>query len=241
MSFPQRSRRAAVMVFGVGLALSLDAQEKDGVSIEVDPSIRSEAVHVNYFLAGGFGGYADFTDASQPSTEEIFLPVYRDDQRAKSLKAVVYAKGCEFAKFTLDPLPPGPNRVRLECRKLHTVRLKGVVTGCPRPSELTVRLQYMANWSQTFFGILDGAVWPLPIAEVVPDPDGRFTVEVPDFANDAVTNSYKGQADWSITAWRRGTNDQYWLNTESQQARTPGTLPIEREYPEELQFMAKPF
>lgn len=232
-----------VVVLGVGFALSLHAQEKDGVKIEVDPSVRSEAMRVHYFLVGGFGGYGGFTDVPPKlSTEELFLPLYRDAQRANSLKAVVYAKGCELATFTLDPLPPGPSRVRFECQRLRTIRLKGVVIGYPRPSELTVRIGYMANWSHTFFGIMDGAVLLLPMAEVVPEPDGRFAIEVPDFANDTVTNSYKGQADWSITAWRTGTNDQYWLNTDRQdEASHPGTLPIEPEYPEELQFMVKRF
>jgi hypothetical protein len=81
----------------------------------------------------------------------------------------------------------------------------------------------------------------LAIAEVVPGPDGRFAIEVPDFANDRVTNSYEGQADWSVTAWKTGTNDQYWLNTDKQANRLPGTLAIDREYPEELQFLAQPF
>jgi hypothetical protein len=230
-----------VVTFKVGLALSLIAQEKEGVKIELDPSIRSEAVQMHYYLVGGFGGYGAFTDGPRALTEELLLPIYRGGQRAKSLKALVYAKGCELATFALNPLPPGPNRVRFECRKLGTIWLKGVVTGHPRPSELTVRLRYRAHWSHTFFGILDAPVLSLAIAEVVPGRDGRFAIEVPDFANDGVTNSYKGQADWSVTAWKTGTNDQYWLNTDKQASRLPGTLAIEREYPKELQFVAQPF
>jgi hypothetical protein len=87
----------------------------------------------------------------------------------------------------------------------------------------------------------DGPVLSLAIAEVVPGRDGRFAIEVPDLANDGVTNSYKGQADWSVTACKTGTNDQYWLNTDKQANRLPGTLAIEREYPKELQFVAQPF
>jgi hypothetical protein len=218
-------RALLIVIVGIALAPCLIAQGKDGFTVELNPSIGPESVHVNYFLTGGFGGYGDFTERTEASAHEVVLPMYRNGQRATSLKAVVYAKGCALATFVLDPLPPGPGRVSFECRKLRTVALKGVVTGYPRPSELTVRLRYMANWSHTFFAISDGAVLSFPIAEIVRDADGRFGVEVPDFANDAVTNS----------------NDQYWLNTDSQEAKSPGRLAIEREYPKELQFVAKQF
>jgi len=226
---------------GVGLALCLIAQAKDGLTIDLDPDIRPEAVHVHYFLTGGFGGYGDFTDRTAGSAQEVFLPIYRDGQRATSLKAVVYARGCELAAFALDPLPPIPGRIRFECHKLRAVRLKGVVTGYPHPSELTVRVRYIAHWSHTFFGIADGPVLSLAIAEVVPDRDGKFAVEVPDFANDDLTKSYKGQAEWSITGWKTGTNDQYWLNPDAQDSKIPGALAIQREYPQRLQFIARQF
>jgi hypothetical protein len=234
-------RMVGVLILGVGRALSLIAQEKEGFKIELDPSLRSEAMQVHYYLVGGFGGYGAFTDGPRALTEDLFLPIYRGGQRAKSLKAVVYGKGCELGIFALNPLPPGTNRVRFECRKLGTVWLKGVVIGHSRPSELTVRLRYRAYWSHTFFEIFDGPVLSLAIAEVAPDRDGRFAIEVPDFANDGVTNLYEGQADWSLTAWKTGTNDHYWLKTDKQANRLPGTLAIEREYPEELQFVAQPF
>jgi hypothetical protein len=226
---------------GVGLALCLIAQAKDGLTIDLDPIIRPEVVHVFYFLKGGFGGYGDFTDRTAASAQEVFLPIYRNGQRATSLKAVVYAKGCELAAFALDPLLAVPGRIRFECHELRAIWLNGVVIGYPHPSELTVRVRYMAHWSHTFFGIGDGSVLSLAIAEVVPDRDGEFAVEVPDFANDGLTKSYKGQAVWSITCGKTGTNDQYWLNSDAQNSRIPGALAIQREYPQRLQFSARRF
>jgi hypothetical protein len=226
---------------GVGLALCLIAQAKDGLTVDLDPAVRPEDAHVRYSLTGGFGGYSDFTDGTAASAQEVFLPVYRDGQRASSLKAVVYARGCELAAFALNPLPPIPSRIRFDCHKLRAVWLKGVVTGYPHPSELTVRVVYMAPWIDTFFGIYDGAVLSFPIAEVVPDPDGKFAIEVPDFANDDLTKSHRGQAEWSITAWKTGTNDLYWLNPDAQHSKMPGSLAIQGEYPEGLQFIARQF
>jgi hypothetical protein len=91
------------------------------------------------------------------------------------------------------------------------------------------------------FGIYDGPVLSLPIAEVAPDQDGRFDVDVPDFANDAVTESYKEQAQWSVTASKTGANDQYWLKADGRESTGPGALAIQREYPPRLRFTVRSF
>lgn len=238
---PLLLRPLLIVIVGIFLTRSLIAQERDGLTIELDPSTDSASVRVDYYLTGGFGGYGDLANHTQLSGREVVLPTYRNGLRARSLKAIVYVKGCAFSTFVLDPLPPGPSHVRFECQKLPAITLKGIVIGYPRPSELTVRLRYMASWSLTFFGASDGPVLLLPIAETVPDVDGRFAIEVPDFANDAVTNSYRRQAEWLITAWGQGANGRYWLNTDNEQPVSPGRLAIEREYPKELRFLAKQF
>ncbi len=232
----------AAMVL-LALAPDLTAQGKDRLVIDLDPSIEPASVRVAYFLTGPFGGRGDFTNDLKTLRHQLALPLEQDGERATSLKAVVYAKGCAVQTFAMDPLPAAPPRLRFECRKLRTLVLKGVVAGNPRPWELTIQLSYMANWSHAFFGIMDGPILSFPIAEIIPDRDGRFTIEVPDFANDAVTNSYKdkGEGNWLLTALRTGTNDRYWLNTADRKPESPGALTIERDYPEELRFFADPF
>lgn len=174
-----------LIVLGLAFAFGLHPQEKDGITIDADPGVRSEPLRAYYFLTGEFGGYGDFTGTP-------FLRVHYEGQRARSLKAVAYVKGCELVTITLDPLPPGPSRVRFECRKLRTIKLTGFVTGHQRPSEIKVQVQYLANWSHAFFGILDGATLSLPIGEVTPEPDGSFAIDVPDFAGE--------EAEWVFNA-----------------------------------------
>jgi hypothetical protein len=74
------------------------------------------------------------------------LPLIYEGKRAKSVKAVLYAKGCELSTIVLDPLPSRPSRVSFECRKLPTVRLRGTVVGHSHPSDLTVCFGYTAHW-----------------------------------------------------------------------------------------------
>jgi hypothetical protein len=74
------------VALGICLTLRLTAQEQDGFKIELDPSIRPESVHGQYYFVGDFGGYGDFTDRPRVLADEIFLPIYRDFQRAKSVR-----------------------------------------------------------------------------------------------------------------------------------------------------------
>jgi hypothetical protein len=230
-----------VMCLGVCLTLRLRAQEEDGFKIEFDDShIRPESVHIQYYLLGEFGGYGDFTDRQKPLAGEILLPLYRGLQRARLVKAILYATGCEIETFAADLLL-GPSRAKFECHKLRTTRLRGRVAGGLRMADLTVRLRYTAHWSHAFFGIGDGPVSSFPIADVLTDRDGRFAVEVPDFTSDRVTNFYEGKAEWSLTAGKIGTSEQYWLNAGSRVNKLPGSLAFESEYPKELQFIPQKF
>ena len=231
-------RMIAIVALGASLALCLAAQEKDGVTIELDPGIRSDTVQVYPLLVGEFGSFTDYADSVQRSAREIFLSARRKGQRAILLKVVVYAKGCEFALFTMDPLPAGSSRIRYECRKLRSIPLRGLVTGIAVPAQLTVQLHYVAAWSHAYFGFRDGNVLTIPIAEAMTDQDGRFAIDVPDFANDGVTNSYKGKAEWAFIALKPGASDRYWLNPEDNHAASPRGLAFEPKYPAEVRFVA---
>lgn len=228
----------------LGLTFSLSSQELDQVLIQVEPAQQSSTLQFSYFLTGPFGGYGgvgELLATPQHPVAEIPLPVYQNEHRARSLKAVVYAKGCELARFTLDPLPLGTSRVPFVCRELPTVRLSGRILGYPEPTTLTVKFTYVGTWSHGFFGYVDGAILiSLPIAEARPATGGEFELELPDFAKDPATRSYPGQAYWSISATRQGTDQRFQLNATSGQSETPGLLPITPSYPGIIEFAAQP-
>ena len=228
----------------VAPAVILQAQETEGVRIEADPQMEDEALFVGYFLKGVFGGYGGHESSPNGSSVGVTVPIRVDHPwtrpgRAESLKAIVYANGCELAKFVVDPIPPVPERLSHVCRKLGTVPLTGVVLGHPRPWELKVEFQYVGRWSHHFFGITDGSVLTLRVAEATPDRDGRFTIDLPGFANDGATKSYEGQATLRVTASTPGSNERYTLRATGDVSTATSDLAIEPEYPAEIQFVAE--
>ncbi|MGC4051119.1 MAG: hypothetical protein QM757_17285 [Paludibaculum sp.] len=227
------------------LTLSLRCQDLDQVLIQVQPAQQSSTLQFSYFLTGPFGGYGGVGELSgtpQHPVAEIPLPVYQNEHRAQSLKAVVYAKGCELARFTLDPLPLGSSRVPFVCRELPVVRMRGRILGQPEPATLTVHLTYVGTWCHGFFGYVDGAVLvSLPIADAQPDSGGEFEVEIPDFAKDPVTRSYPSQSYWSIHATKQvqGKEQRIPLNSTAGRPEHAGLIPIAPTYPGVIELTTK--
>jgi len=232
-------RIVALFALGAGLAPGRIGGDGEEVRIGPDPNVEARRLRAYYFIVGDFGGYGGSREADKEL--DVSLPTYVGDRRARSVKAVVYAEGCEIRTFVLDPLPPGPSRLLFECRKLDTVWLRGIVVGHARPSELRIHLHYVGSWNGRFLGFGDGPSLTIHIADAVPHPDGRFAVEVPDFAKDTITKSHREEAYWRITASGTGPNESYCLKPDRPASTLPCTLAFEPEYSGELQFTVDRF
>jgi hypothetical protein len=99
----------------------------------------------------------------------------------------------------------------------------------------------MAYWAHGFFGIADGAVTTFHVARVTPDEGGAFQVPLPNFAKDAVTESFHRDAGLRFTARERDTGNILSLLAP---ANVPGNnlrdLPIKPKYPSEVIFKPVP-
>jgi hypothetical protein len=87
-----------------------------------------------------------------------------------------------------------------------------------------------------FFGIVDGPVLSIPVTQIVPNPDGTFGVDLPDFANDPVTQSFKGQAGRTVTALEG--DHAYRLEPGPGAQPSNGDLAIVPEYASTITFLA---
>jgi hypothetical protein len=161
-----------------------------GVSISLPTDVPSETVRIFYFLTGPFGGSGGFVNPEQN------IHAYRIEAAVKGIaasriKTILYAPGCEIATF--DDSLPGPSTVseQFTCRKLPTVSLTGriVPENAPRGKKPEVAISYLADWAHQFFGILDGAVTTIQIATAVPNAEGLFQVQLPDFGRDPTASS----------------------------------------------------
>jgi hypothetical protein len=186
----ERSTVALCLVFCCGY---LAAQESSFTIRSADTPRRLE---VRYFLTGPFGGYGGFVQNSDRDGS-YRIPLSVDPQRervgttgvpAQSLKAILYAPGCQFQLLSVDLKTTSNRAADFECRPLSTVRLSGTISwphADTRQSE--VEILYVADWDHRFFGIGDGMVQQFRVGTARFNSGSRFQVEIPDFSKDAVT------------------------------------------------------
>jgi hypothetical protein len=153
--------------------------------LNLPPEIASETVQINYFMLGPFGGYGGYVTRNKG---RVFydIPASVDGKPAGAVKIIAYMPGCEIVKLEITIQGAFEQRT-LPCRALGRVPLRGRISPVSRPqiSGVEVEINYEADWDHEFFCISDGMVTSIQVAAVIPDEDGQFEVELPDFFNQA--------------------------------------------------------
>jgi hypothetical protein len=148
-------------------------------------------LQARYFIAGDFGGEGEFV-FEKPGEHRILLHTAVKGSPATCLKAILYVPGCQLATIDVPDLAESPREFNFECRPLPTIPFTGRIGSAetitdPRP---VVAVEYMAFWAHSFFGIQDGIVTTFQIATVPLGAGAVFKAALPDFSQDAVTQSH---------------------------------------------------
>lgn len=151
------------------------------ITLHLPLDIASATVQINYFMLGPFGGYGGYvtTEKGRVSYE---IPASVDGKPAGAVKIIAYLPGCEIAKLEITMQGTSAART-LPCKALGKVPLHGKIlpVSIAETPRIEVEINYEADWDHQFFGIMDGMVTRIHVATVIPDEDGRFDVELPDF------------------------------------------------------------
>src|SRR5215469_13000603 len=131
------------------------AQDRPKISLALPVGTVSEAVQIEYFLTGPFGGYGGFVRAEKKRTSYDIEP-FVDDRPADDIKIIVYLPGCEIAALDLA-FSGTPVEQRLDCYPLSSFSFRGQVlhTVTTQDQNREIEVIYLAMWSHRFFGISD--------------------------------------------------------------------------------------
>jgi hypothetical protein len=138
---PMRS----LCVFGLGLlaAFSLaQAQQAPSnqsnaprVLINLPADVRSETVHINYFMGGSFGGYGNYVKAEKDrKSYEIEAAV--EGKPARNIKVIAYMPACEITTYDLTIENGKTIEEYLECRTLPTQSITAKINPMPQSDNL---------------------------------------------------------------------------------------------------------
>ena len=175
--------------------------------IHVAPPVSPEAVQVRYLMTGDFGGHAGFQVETQG--QEIAIRLDQTSKPPKTLKAVLYASGCEIALIRADDLKTGDHETQFAC---HPLPALDISASFPRPAvlspyQLDVEINYVAAWGHQFFGIGDGAALTIQVAAVTAGRDGSFRFQLPDFSKDPLYSSTEKDAELHLYVRERASGN----------------------------------
>jgi hypothetical protein len=144
-------------------------------------NIASETVQINYFLYGPFGAFGGYIETHKGRVSyDIRASV--EGRSAISAKIIAYLPGCEIDKLEIEIQGLSEART-LACKPLGQVPMHGRIFPVPvsEKTGVAIEIRYMADWDHQFFGIADGMITSVHVATVIPDENGRFEAELPDF------------------------------------------------------------
>jgi hypothetical protein len=229
------------LLFAVdGLAQSTPPLPK--VSIALPADIPSEKVWVRYVLYGPLGGHGSDA-ARKPDSQLIEIIAAVEGKRAARMKMLVWAPGCKIQTFDIPIQESADVYESFVCSPLPSITLVGQIKNTPmdgkKPAE--VRVDYLALWACSFFGFVDCMVPQASVGTAIPDPQGTFEIDVPDFSADPTSSDSDRGAEFQLVLREVKTwNLIAYLEPESEMLRTPSrALKIVPSYPRNLAFSAR--
>jgi hypothetical protein len=151
------------------------------VTVALPANVRSESIQISYQL-DGYGSF--LRPVVGVRAYRIFTTV--NGRLPESVKIVVFTTACEPEQFEVPLSKSGNARVEFTCKPAASTLLVGRIDS-PQPAchdGATVRVFYLANWADEFFGVLDGIVPQFDIGKVACSADGTFRISLPAFAAD---------------------------------------------------------
>jgi hypothetical protein len=193
-----------------------------------------------YLLEGAFGGY--YAPARLvPGTSRYQVEAVHGGVVVKSLKAALYCPGYHTETITFSTLTDAVDRnVQIRPRHLGTVTMAGKVLGLRRETNhaLRVAVSYAPSWMCDFFGLMDCLLPYWPIARVPLPADGRFSVDLPDLARDAVVSSCARRGAFYFDIEDANTGTLLYRLRREDGARSMGEVPVAGAYPITVSFQA---
>lgn len=216
------------------------ASDPHSIEIKLPDGVISESLFVRYALAGD-----DFGDWVHPraGVSSYFIGTAREGRQAARIKAILYAPGCAIQTLDVAVSASSDQQYSFDCRPLASVRIAGTLTRMDllNGHEVKIQANYVARWAQRFLGLDNSLVTSIPVGGAVYlSADGRFSLPVPDFSQDALAASADHPGELQIWARDKATSI---LVAQLIPAGSPvvkarmGGLKIRSEYPSEIGFV----
>ena len=238
---PMGPRLSAALLAFIMLAMtaSLGAQSTtndDIFTITVAAPISANDIQVRYFLTDDQGSHW-FATTYRSEGDKVVIQPGSEGRTARSLRAIVYAPGCQFGTISVDDLAASNRQGEFHCQKLQEIEFHGRADlSAFGNTQVKMEALYVCNWAARFFGIANGAVSPISVGKVAVNSDGTFTISMPDFTNDPLWASLSYNASLLFEAVDTKNGKHFPAQATSGELSNAGALKVASVYPAEVNF-----
>ncbi len=201
--------RTLISLLLAGCATGQVASQPPKLSTLLPANTPSDKFEVRYLLYGSFGANGGYILPNPDSTGVVKIPLSVDGKIASAVKLFAWAPGCQFATYDLS-VHESDMQDLYTCKPLSTVTLRGQIADkrLVREASSEIRVDYFAGWACEFFGLADCMVPQISLGTVTADADGRFEIELPDFAQDPASSDSKSPSTFQfalrkVKTWNR--------------------------------------
>ena len=210
--------------------------------LHINQPVDPEFVTISYLVkgekpGGGYGNWGSYGPSLHMTATQdipIRLTLPQNEQRATTLKAVVFCRDYGLAFVNVPSLARVPSkRVAVDLVPLGSVALTEHVA-LPKgenPADLRLDVLYdITSLVMSYFEAIEGlSGGGMKVATTTLAADGSFKITVPDFANDPKLMKGPGRFHFGIRSLR-----PYNSATGRPEIRPPGEIPIASSYPEPI-------
>ncbi len=233
---------ATIFPLLAGVCAAADGSSKTAqFRLFLPANVPSEQITFSYMLYGNFGAHGG-SATPRPNAQFIEVPFEVEGKPASAMKAYAWVPGCRIATFKIK-VEAVNIQDSYQCEPLGTVSLKGRIkeSGMFRGRSAELRVDYSADWTCDFFGLADCIAPQISLGVFRLDREGRFEIELPDFANDPISSGSKIPSSFQLVLREVKTwNLISFVDPELDDLRTAGGgLKPSSTYPEPVIFVAR--
>jgi hypothetical protein len=191
--------RALLWLLLAGCATGQVASQLPKLSILLPANTPPDKFEVRYVLYGSFGANGGYISPKHDTKGVVKIPLSVDGKIANEIKLFAWAPGCQFATYDLS-VHESDMQELYTCNPLSTVTLHGQIADKRLLQGVSseIRVDYFAGWACEFFELWDCMVPQISLGTVTVDADGRFEIELPDFAQDPASSDSKSPSDFQF-------------------------------------------
>ncbi len=192
-----------VVIYGFFFTSELNAQktisDNESILLLFPKGVDTDELQINYYITGSFGGYSNHIRI-KPKTRSYKISTSHEGKEARTLKLTVSSPKYQVMTFDFPTLENQRKNIQLKFKPLGTVPFNGRILSTARlnPEKWQLQILYIPGWQCGYFGFLECLLGHIPITLANFDKSGRFTVNLPDFANDPIIASYKDNGEFTF-------------------------------------------